>query len=188
MPVTRTELPLYGKVQRVQIRTAEVKARFLKGRAVRAVWVRFEDKAGQLSATRLLLATETAMSAEEIVAGYAKRWSIEPMFNQLKNGWGIKEAWQQHKLTLLRWVHLRQAAFAVMQLLAFNAGQNDLQLASLTPWRSKDPMTAGRMRLALARIFGQFAVRSLWDVKSRKFGVVNPEDSLPRRQTSCKAA
>ncbi|WP_305802547.1 hypothetical protein, partial [Thiolapillus sp.] len=40
------------------------------------------------------------------IEAYGERWSIESMFNQLKLSWGLKEAWQQTRQTLHRWVHL----------------------------------------------------------------------------------
>lgn len=187
LPVVRVELEVYGQRQWVQLRSAVVKARFLKGRQVRAVWVSVERDGGNSTGTRLLLATEPALEAESVVTTYAKRWCIEPMFNQLKNGWGIRDAWQQHKLTLLRWVHIRQTAYALMQLLAASRATESAWLASLTPWRSQAPMTAGRLRLGLARIFGQISVRELWDAKSRKFGPKKPGASPPCEDAMRKA-
>jgi len=37
------------------------------------------------------LATETDLSAEDIVRLYARRWGIEPLFHNLKRWWGISK-------------------------------------------------------------------------------------------------
>ncbi len=34
---------------------------------------------------RLIISTNEKLSGEEIIKRYAKRWDIEPMFNELKN-------------------------------------------------------------------------------------------------------
>ena len=85
----REEVFLYGKKQVVLYRTAICLAKFMKGKAVRAVWMQFEDSSGKLSKTRLLLATSTELSAKEIFTFYARRWAIEDLFNQMKNNWGV---------------------------------------------------------------------------------------------------
>uniref|UniRef100_UPI003AF7F95C hypothetical protein n=1 Tax=Thiolapillus sp. TaxID=2017437 RepID=UPI003AF7F95C len=43
--------------------------------------------------------------------------SIESMFNQLKLSRGLKEAWQQTRQTLHRWVHLTLVGYGLIQLL-----------------------------------------------------------------------
>ena len=39
----------------------------------------------------LLISTDLSLSAEEVIASYGKRWSIESMFNQLKLSWGPRQ-------------------------------------------------------------------------------------------------
>ncbi|WP_293649618.1 hypothetical protein [Thiolapillus sp.] len=36
------------------------------------------------------------------------------MFNQLKLSWGLKEAWQQTRQTLHRWVHLTLVGYGLI--------------------------------------------------------------------------
>lgn len=57
----------------------------MKLRKVRAVWLQFESEDGSLSKPRLLLSTDDSLSAEEAFRYYARRWSIEELFNQMKN-------------------------------------------------------------------------------------------------------
>ena len=53
---------------------------------------------------RLLICTDPALSAELVISGYAKRWSVESLFPNLKHGFGLKDAWQQSRQALMRWV------------------------------------------------------------------------------------
>uniref|UniRef100_UPI003AF4ECDE hypothetical protein n=1 Tax=Thiolapillus sp. TaxID=2017437 RepID=UPI003AF4ECDE len=39
--------------------------------------------------------------------------------NQLKLSWGLKEAWQQTRQTLHRWVHLTLVGYGLIQLLGY---------------------------------------------------------------------
>ena len=80
----REKVFLYGKMQWVRYRSAVCLVRFMKGRQVKAVWMQFEDCAGRLSKQRLLLSTCATLTAEESFEHYAKRWSIEDLFNQMR--------------------------------------------------------------------------------------------------------
>src|SRR5215217_248681 len=77
LPVHRTARPLYGRLEVAQYRPRRVAARFLKGRVVRAVWVRLErpGRRDQPSEERLLLCTDPDLPAPEVITSYAKRSS-----------------------------------------------------------------------------------------------------------------
>jgi hypothetical protein len=169
LPEFRRRLYLYGKYQWVRYRSAICRARFLKGQLVRAVWMQFEAEDGTLSTSRLLLSTDPALCAEEIISAYARRWSVEDVFNQLKNRWGWREAWQQSRQVLHRWTQILSVAYALPQLLATYCSDQVQPLLGLTPWRRKDQVTAGLVRLGLQLIFTNVAVRSWWNPKWRKF-------------------
>jgi len=62
----------------------------MKKRKVHVAWMRFEDKNGTLSKQRLILSTLSDLIPQQIFIYYAKRWSIEDLFNQMKNRWGCK--------------------------------------------------------------------------------------------------
>ncbi|MHB8846629.1 MAG: IS701 family transposase [Nitrospirota bacterium] len=170
LPITPAQLFIYGKLQWVRYRSVIAKARFLDGRFVRAVWVSFEDEQGGVTRPRLILATDITLAPREVIEAYAKRWTIEPMFHQTKNGWGWNETWQQSRQTVHRWLHILGIGYALPQILAIKGGPDITLLANTTPWREKDPVTAGRVRSGLVRIFGHFPIRDWWDRKSRKFG------------------
>src|SRR5512144_1419845 len=169
LPERRVRLWLYGKWHWVRYRSAVVKARFLKGQVVRMVWVQFEAEEGTLGTPRLLLATEAALRPEVILKAYARRWPIEPLFNQLRHGWGWLEAWQESRQVLARWVQIVFVAYALAQLLVLKGGDHLAALTQLAPWRQGRPVTAGLVRLALQRLLGQVNLRAWWDPKSRKF-------------------
>jgi hypothetical protein len=169
LPERRVRLWLYGKWQWVRYRSAVVKARFLQGQRVRVVWVQFEAEDGTLGATRLLLATEVDLRPEVIIKAYARRWPIEPLFNQLRHGWGWLDAWQQSRQVLARWVQLVFVAYALAQLLVLKGGDHLVALIQVTPWRQGQPVTAGLVRLALQRILGQVNLRAWWNPKSQQF-------------------
>ena len=100
---------------------------------------------------------------------YGLRWSIESMFNQLKLAWGMKEAWQQTRQTLLRWVHITQVAYGLVQLLSCLNSDAVEELCCHSPWRRNNPITAGQIRKGLVRILRHVAVRAWWNKTCKKF-------------------
>jgi hypothetical protein len=109
------------------------------------------------------------MSAEEGIEAYSVRWPIERMFNQLKLAWGLKEAWQQIRQTLHRWVHIINIGYAIIELLSTLDIKVVNQLCMHPPWRVKNEITAGQIRKGLKRIFSNVHVRSWWCAKRNKF-------------------
>jgi len=167
---TEVTMVLRGKPQKLRYRTRLAKARFLEGRLVRAVWCEFQEESGNWKSTRLLISTDASMSAEEVIEAYSARWPIESMFNQLKLAWGLKEAWQQTRQTLHRWVHITNIGYALIELLGTLDSQAVNQLCMHSPWRVKNEITAGQVRKGLKNIFNHVDVRSWWCAKRNKFG------------------
>ncbi|MCP3666480.1 MAG: hypothetical protein GY696_28940 [Gammaproteobacteria bacterium] len=117
----------------------------------------------------MLISTDLSLTPEEIIKIYGERWSIESMFNQLKLSWGMKEAWQQTRQTLHRWVHLTMVGYGLVQLLGLLNDNCVQQLCCHSPWRRDNPITAGQIRKGLVTIFRHVAVREWWDHKCKKF-------------------
>ena len=190
LPEVRHWVFLYGKWQWVRYRTAVCLAKFLHGHRVRAVWMQFEDEAGHLSKPRLLIATNSAQSADEVFKDYARRWAIEDLFNQMKNGWGWREAWQQSRQVLHRWTQILSAAYTLPQLLSMYCSEQMHDLLQLTPWRKKAPVTAGQVRLGLRLIFSHVRVRDWWDPRCRKFEhgspPAKPSETVPSEKMAWK--
>jgi hypothetical protein len=166
---TEVTLPLYGKDQAVRYRSKLVKARFLDGMLVRVVWCEFKSDKGEYKKASLLLSTETTLTAEEVIESYGKRWSIESMFNQLKLSWGMKEAWQQTRQTLHRWVQITMTGYGLVQLLGYLNTSTVQTLCQHSPWRRESPITAGQIRKGLLMNFRHVNVRAWWNAKCKKF-------------------
>lgn len=173
LPLVTQRLFLYNGWRTVHYRSCEALAYFLDGQAVRAVWVQIENENGSLRPQRLMLCTDLRLSAARILMAYNRRWATEDLFNQLKNRWGWKEAWQQSRQTLHRWTQILSTSYAIPQLLSLQDETQVKALANGTPWRRRQPITAGRIRRGLARIFGHVDIRGHWNPKQGKFGSPN---------------
>src|SRR3954464_13163138 len=154
LTVHRTAQILYGDLEVVRYRTCRVAARFLKGRIVRAVWVQLEqpDRGDKPTEERLLICTDPDLSAITVITSYAKRWSIEPLFAAIKHGWGLKDAWQQSRQVLMRWVTILAAGYALNQMLAHTDPARIPGLADPAPWRPAGARTAGLIQAGITRI------------------------------------
>jgi hypothetical protein len=169
---------LYGKLAVVRYRTGRVAARFLHGRVVRAVWVDLErpDRRDKPCVQRLLICTDPALSAPVMISGYAKRWAVESLFRTLKHGFGLKDAWQQSRQVLMRWVTVVAAGYAIPQMLAFTDPAGLAGLAQPAPWRAPGTRTAGLIQAGIVRILREVGrpalIAAIW------------EKSAPLRQAS----
>ena len=168
LPVTEMELSLYGKVQPVRVQTAIAVARFLKGVPVRAVWCQMIQPDDTWSRPRLILATETDLSARAVVEIYAERWGIEPLFHNLKRWWGVTNLWQQSKEALELWMQIRSTAYALTQLLALRLWKS-FPLIEIAPWRKGAMITAGLFGQWMRIQFIGLPVRDAYDPKSGQF-------------------
>src|SRR5918911_4092307 len=154
LPVHRSARILHGKLEVARYRTCRVAARFLKGRVVRAVWVRLErpDRCPGTSEERLLVCTDPDLPATEVITSYAKRWSVEPLFAAMKHGWGLEDAWQRSRQGLMRWVTILAAGYALGQMLAYADLARVPGLADPAPWRPPGTRTAGLIQAGMARL------------------------------------
>ena len=173
MPAKRMELTLYGKVQPVRVRSAIAVARFLRGRHVRAVWCEMLQSDNTWSRPRLILATETNLSAQAVLEIYAERWGIEPLFHNLKRWWGVTNLWQQSKAALELWMQIRSIAYALTQLLALRLHEL-FPLAEVAPWRKGAMITAGLFGQWMRIQFIGLRVRDAYDSKSGQFQMPFP--------------
>jgi hypothetical protein len=138
-----------------RLRHATCRPRFLKGVIVRAVWCELEKGSGWAKARRLL-STEPTLSAPAIVEAYSRRWSIEPLFRDLKMVEGLGAMWQRRRTVLLRWLHLAQIARTLLILLTARAEPQTLTLIRLGGWRPAATLTPGLVKDALAARFRNF--------------------------------
>ncbi|MDZ7924316.1 MAG: transposase [Marinagarivorans sp.] len=169
LSATETVLPLYGKQQRLRYRDKILLARFIDGTKVRAIWCEFyNEKTSSWNKPRLLLSTNIELPAEDVITIYAKRWSIESAFHELKNTWGIKEAWQQTRKTLNRWVQLTTIGYGLIQLLSLLPAEKLGDVMLQSPWRDKSEITAGKIRDGLVKQFQRVSFFDWWGSTCKK--------------------
>ena len=190
LPAHRSARILYGKLEVVRYRTCRVAARFLKGRVVRAVWVQLErpDRRGAPSEERLLICTDPDLPATEVITSYAKRWSVEPLIAAMKHGWGLKDAWQQSRQVLMRWVTILAAGYALSQMLAYTDPARIPGLAAPAPWRPPGTRTAGLIQAGLARLLRVVGPPALMLAISRKSDLPTSRHVGRRSSPSTRAA
>jgi hypothetical protein len=153
-----------------RLRHAVCRPRFLRGAIVRVVWCELEKRGGGWAKARLLLSTDAALSAPDIVEAYSKRWSIEPLIRDLKLVDGLGAMWQQGRSTLLRWLHLVQIARALLVLLTARADPEVRVLIRVGGWRPATTLTPGLVKDALASRFRNFEAFRLIPETCRKSG------------------
>jgi DDE superfamily endonuclease len=190
LPEQRSAEILYGKLEVVRYRTCLVAARFLYGRVVRAVWVELErpDRRDKPRVQRLLIGTDPALSALVVISGYAKRWSVESLFRNLKHGFGLKDAWQQSRQVLMRWVTVLAAGYAIPQMLAFTNPARLAGLAQPAPWRAPGSHTAGLIQAGIARILREVGRSAFNAAIWGKISAAATGTSGPSAPPSAKAA
>jgi hypothetical protein len=190
LPLQRSAQILYGNLEVVRFRTALVAARFLKGRVVRAVWVQLErpDRRKGPTEERLLICTDPGLPATEIITGYAKRWSVEPLFAAIKHQWGLKDAWQRSRQVLMRWVTLVAAGYALSQILAHLDPARLPGLADPAPWRPRDTRTAGLIQAGFARILHAVGLPALIKAIPRKLPALNSLTTAKLHPDTAQAA
>jgi hypothetical protein len=174
LPVRRTAQIMYGNLEVVSYRSLEVVARFLGGRRVRVVRLEHPDRPGPLGEERLLLCTDLTLSAIEVIVSYSKRWPTEPLFGALKHAWGLIDAWQRSRQTLMRWVSVLCAGYALAQILAYADPRESGSLAEPPPWRPAGTVTDGIIQAGLERLLRTLGVPGLMAAISPKTGPPMP--------------
>src|SRR5690348_13361637 len=190
LPAQRSAEILYGKLAVVRYRTSLVAARFLRGRVVRAVWVELErpDRRGKPRVQRLLICTDPALSAQVVISGYAKRWAVESLFRNLKHGFGLKDAWQQSRQVLMRWVTVLAVGYAINQMLAFTDPARLAGLAQRAPWRAPGIRTAGLIQAGIAQILREVGLPAFSAAIWGKIGTSGADTSGSSAPLAAKAA
>jgi hypothetical protein len=165
LPVQQTILNIYGGRKLVTYRWTPCLARFLKGLPVIAVWCKFDDQKNWT----LLISTDLNLTPEQIIKLYARRWKIEPMFNEIKHSYGVAHAWEQTPRSLHRWVSIICAAYTLTRMLALLAQTSEKRDAlPIIQWRVNKPITSGMMKMGLQLFFRRYSFSRLWNQKSKK--------------------
>jgi hypothetical protein len=165
LPLHKANLNIYGGCKQVTYRSSNCIARFLKALPVIAVWCKLPDKKDWI----LILSTDLSLTTEQIIKFYARRWKIEPMFNEIKHSFGLIRAWEQTSQTLHRWVSMLCISYSLNRLLSVIAQASKNQnFVPFIQWRVNKPLTAGLVRKSLIFFFRHFSFLQLWEPKSKK--------------------
>jgi len=171
------------------------------------VWVELErpDRRDKPRQQRLLICTDPALSAQVVISGYAKRWAtlpkvpralargmavegVESLFRTLKHGFGLKDAWQQSRQVLMRWVTVLAAGYAINQMLAFTDPIRLASLAQPAPCRAPGTRTAGLIQAGIARILREVGLPAFIAAISGKIGAPKAGTSGSSAPPTAKAA
>lgn len=166
LPISIAKVNTYGSVKQVKYRSLLCLARFLDALPVIALWCQLP---GQSSWT-LIISTDLSLTPERIIKLYGRRWKIEPMFNEIKNSYGVAQAWEQSTRALYRWVSILCVAYSLTRMLSLLVHSNK-ELIAMIPWRKKSPATAGLVRSALELFFRRYGFSTLWQPKSKKLAL-----------------
>lgn len=176
LPVQEYRLALYGKEQRIRLRSSIAVVRFLKGAPMRALWCQFFDPDKDAwTKPRLLLASELGLDALTVVHLYARRWGIEPLFHNLKRWWGASNLWQQSQAALELWMQIRSTAWVLAQLLTLVVAKA-FPIHNVAPWRAGHALTAGLVAQWMRIEFTGLAFRDGFNKKSQKFSFPAPRN------------
>ena len=145
---------IYGKEVKIKYKEAVAKARFLKGEVIKAVWLTFDDS----QSMRLLIGTNTELSAEEIIKRYSKRWDIESMFNELKNRFKFKDIILHTSQSYYQFLYFKIWCFLIIKLSSIEFKRKIITyIEEFLPWRIHHKkgitVTAGSTKLALRGVF-----------------------------------
>lgn len=180
LPIHQAKLNVYGGCKTVQYRTTTCVARFLKGCVVIAVWCKFPEQKDWT----LILCTDLSLTPERIIKLFARRWKIEPLFNEIKHRYGVAEAWEQTSANLHRWVSMLCVSYALTRMLSVLAiAPKNRTFVPFISWRVNQPITAGLIRIGLQLFFRQFSFSRLWEPKSKKLILPNEQNRNRKRKT-----
>jgi hypothetical protein len=140
---TRERLTLYGKLTEVVFVTRDV---WLRDVVQKVRVVVLEGAKGPL----LLVSTDLALSALQIIEMYGARFSIELTIRDLKQHFGLGDYQCTTTMALLRFVHLACVAFCLWRLaLIDNLNAGWLQVTSVRVSLPEAPLSFQRVRRAL---------------------------------------
>ena len=156
-------LEIYAREVTIKYKEEVVKARFLNGEIVKAVWLKFEES----QSMRLLISTDIELSAIEIIKRYEKRWDIESMFNELKNNFRFKDIMMHNKKSYYQFLYFKLWCYIILKLTATQYEDKIRNyIRTHLPWRvvSKKEVriTAGSAKLALKTIFWSLDIRTFF--------------------------
>ena len=113
---------------------------------------------------------------------------MEPLFRDMKHGWGLKDAWQRSRQGLMRWVTLLGVGYALAQMLAYTEPARLDGLAEPAPWRPRGTQTAGVIQAGIARILRAVGLPAFIAAMSAKLRAHARHSGGPSSPTPTQAA
>ena len=151
-------LQLYSKMQEIQYVSKICKADFLGGMEILAIWVSFDGKG-----MRFILSTDTTLSVAEVLKRYEQRWSIENMFNELKNNFRFKDIMVHQVATYYQFFYFKIWCYTIIKLTSTsNINKIKEYVIEMLPWRVQNDksikITAGITKLAMKSFFSSLEI------------------------------
>jgi hypothetical protein len=106
----------------------------------------------------------------------------------VKHGFGLKDAWQQSRQVLMRWVTVLAVGYAIPQMLAFTDPAHLAGLAEPAPWRAPGTRTAGLIQAGIVRILREVGLPTFIAAIWGKIGDTAPGTSGSSAPFAAKAA
>jgi hypothetical protein len=113
---------------------------------------------------------------------------VEPLFKDLKHGWGLKDAWQRSRQGLMRWTTLLGVGYALTEMLAYIDPARLDGLAEPAPWRPRGTQTAGVIQAGIGRILRRVGLPAFVAVMSAKIRSDMPHAGAPPSRIPAQAA
>ncbi|HEX2868315.1 MAG TPA: transposase [Ignavibacteriales bacterium] len=135
---------IYGKWHTIHYTYCRAKARFLNGRQVMAVFMRFDE----FDKVHLIISTDTTISPVEILQEYSGRNLIENTFYELKNQFGLNKQYFQHQESYEKMLYLKLWTYILLKITStINKRTVREFVTEHLPWRIKQnnlvPVTTG---------------------------------------------
>ena len=156
--VEKLTLKLYSKSVEIKYVSKICKADFLGGMEILAIWISFDG-----GGMRFMLSTDTTLSVAEILKRYEQRWSIENMFNELKNNFRFKDIMVHQIATYYQFFYFKIWCYTIIKLTSTtNINKIKEYVREMLPWRVQNDksikITAGITKLAMKSFFSSLEI------------------------------
>jgi hypothetical protein len=127
----------YGSLEkRMEIATATALWYHCGKPAVAIRWVLLRDPEGKLQ-TSALLSTDLALSAEQIISYFVRRWTIEVTFQEVRAHLGVETQRQWSKQAIARSTPVLLSLFSLITLIADRLHKQGKLQVSMAAWYEK---------------------------------------------------
>ena len=152
-------LHLYSRDVKVRYKEMIVKAGFLNSETVKVVWVEFDNN----NSLRLIISSDTTLSAVQMIEQYSLRWDIEVMFNELKNSFRFKDNILHSVESYNRFLYFKIYSYIIIKLTLLNHKKSIIEyIKEFLPWRIDHKkgviITTNSAKLALNGFFSKLEI------------------------------